>query len=450
YVRAYATNSIGTAYGNEVDFTTSLCNVDPPTVTTELISNITDESAQCGGNVTDEGGASVTARGVCWSTTSPPTVSDSHTIDGAGPGSFTSYITGLERGKRYFVRAYATNSGGTAYGNRPSFYTPDLPTVSTFDITDITDVSAQGGGNVGDTGGAAVTARGVCWNTSPDPDLNDGNYVGYTTDGTGTGSFTSSLTELSRHETYYVRAYATNMVGTRFGDNVKFTSYDPNTSLADYDGNVYPFVDIGSQTWMAENLKVTHYNNGIAIPIIEGATEWPNINEDSVKAYCWYENNASNGDTYGALYTWAGAMNGVESSDGNPSGVQGVCPDGWHMPSDAEWQQLEMFLGMTSMQASGTNWRGTDEGGKMKVQGTAFWTSPNVGATNESGFSAVPAGARYLDGSFNEMGGNTFFFTSTEYDPTYIWGRSLYYGNAQVRRTYSYKNFGFSVRCIKD
>ena len=144
-------------------------------------------------------------------------------------------------------------------------------------------------------------------------------------------------------------------------------------------------------------------------------------------------------------------MDGAGSSSTNPSGVQGVCPDGWHLPSDAEWKQLEMFLGMSQSDADGTGWRGTDEGGKLKETGTTHWNSPNTGATNSSGFTALPGGYRNRSGTVGSSLGNTaYFWSATEYDSSRAWTRSLYYSNSAVFRYYDYKDYGFSVRCTKD
>ena len=222
YVRAYATNSAGTAYGSEVSFTT-LQNVTLPTVTTSQVTNIQQTTATGGGNVTSAGGGTVTARGVCWSTSHNPTTSSSHTTDGSGTGSFTSSLTNLTPNTTYYVRAYATNSAGTAYGSEVSFTTLQnvtLPTLTTSQVTNITQTTATGGGNVTSAGGGTVTVRGVCWSTSHNPTTSSS----HTTDGSGTGSFTSSLTNLTPNTTYYVRAYATNSAGTAYGSEVSFTT----------------------------------------------------------------------------------------------------------------------------------------------------------------------------------------------------------------------------------
>ncbi|MBO7074301.1 MAG: DUF1566 domain-containing protein [Bacteroidales bacterium] len=203
-----------------------------PTVTTSAPSNVTTNSATCGGNVTSDGGATVTARGVCWSTSQNPTISNSHTTDGTGTGSFTSNITSLAESTTYYVRAYATNSKGTAYGVQQSFTTNSggssttTPTVTTSTPSNVTTNSATCGGNVTSDGGAAVTARGVCWSTSQNPTMSGS----HTTDGTGTGLFTSNITGLAENTTYYVRAYAINSEGTAYGTQHSFTTNSGGSS----------------------------------------------------------------------------------------------------------------------------------------------------------------------------------------------------------------------------
>ncbi|MBR0072882.1 MAG: T9SS type A sorting domain-containing protein, partial [Bacteroidales bacterium] len=185
-----------------------------PTVITNTVSNITDTSAVCGGNVTSDGGAPITARGVCWSTISNPTINSSHTHDSSGTGIFTSNVTGLTTGTTYYIRAYATNSVGIAYGNEDTIMTWTIPTVTTDTASSITDTSAVCGGNVISDGGAPIIARGVCWSTTPNPTISNNHTV----DSTGTGHFTSNITGLINGTTYYVRAYATNSVGTAYGN----------------------------------------------------------------------------------------------------------------------------------------------------------------------------------------------------------------------------------------
>ena len=203
---------------------------DAPVVTTTAISAIETDSATSGGNVTDDGGGTISARGVCWSTSSGPTTDDDKTTDGTGTGSFESDITGLTHSTKYYVRAYATNGAGTSYGDEVSFTTTAAmaPTVTTADISEITATTATAGGTVTDDGDDTVTARGVCWSTSEEPTVDDNT----TEDGTGTGAFTSEITGLTADTAYYVRAYATNSVGTSYGEAVSFTT-DEETAAPD-------------------------------------------------------------------------------------------------------------------------------------------------------------------------------------------------------------------------
>ncbi len=216
FVRAYATNATGTAYGNEYFFTT----INVPTVVTDQVSLVTGISATCGGNVTLNGGAMVTERGLVWNTTGDPTKDDSFLILGEGHGAFSGEITGLTIGTDYYVRAYAINIIGIAYGETKMFTTQNFATVLTAEVTDITYTTATGGGNVTSDGGALITQRGVCWNTTGSPTVTDSK----TSDGTGTGTFVSKLTGLAANNTYFVRAYATNSIGTTYGPEISFAS----------------------------------------------------------------------------------------------------------------------------------------------------------------------------------------------------------------------------------
>ena len=220
YVRAYSTNSVGTSYGSQLALTTT---IGIPSVATSSISSVSYTTCSGGGNVTSSGGANVTSRGVCWSTSQNPTTANSKTLDGTGIGSFVSSITGLTPGATYYVRAYAINSAGTAYGSQETVTTIPLsaPVLTTTSITSITTSSASSGGNVTSDGGATVSARGVCWSLTANPTVSNSK----TTNGTGTGSFSSSITGLTTKKTYYVRAYATNSQGTSYGNSVTFTTY---------------------------------------------------------------------------------------------------------------------------------------------------------------------------------------------------------------------------------
>ena len=224
---------------------------------------------------------------------------------------------------------------------------------------------------------------------------------------------------------------------------------DDIQTVTDYDGNKYQTVMIGNQVWMTENLKTIHYADGTSIPLVEDNGAWDDLGYTD-KAYCYYDNSSSNGNTYGALYSWAAAMNGEISSNNNPSDVQGVCPDGWHLPSDNEWKELEMFLGMSQESADSSRWRGTDEGGKLKETGYEHWIDPNTGATNESGFTALAGGWRDTYGDFNYLDKFADFWSATEVDSSNVWFRDLGYSYSEIWRNNDYKNYGSSVRCLKD
>ncbi|MDD4641356.1 MAG: hypothetical protein PHF92_08390 [Bacteroidales bacterium] len=220
YLRAFAINEVGTAYGNSLSFETLELKI--PEITTNEISEIKFTSATSGGIITSDGGSSVNTFGICWSTNSEPTISDNITVDSVEINEFISRLTNLTPGTTYYVRSYATNSIGTGYGNTIVFQTHETPILSTKEELHIKFISASCGGNISSDGGFAITARGVCWNTSPDPTINNSR----TNDGTGTGVFDSELKRLTANTTYYVRAYASNEIGTIYGNTVIFKTLE--------------------------------------------------------------------------------------------------------------------------------------------------------------------------------------------------------------------------------
>ncbi|MCK4607706.1 MAG: fibrobacter succinogenes major paralogous domain-containing protein [candidate division Zixibacteria bacterium] len=210
-------------------------------------------------------------------------------------------------------------------------------------------------------------------------------------------------------------------------------------TVTDCDGNVYPTVLIGDQCWMMENLKVTHYRNGDPIPQVTDGGTWSGL---SSGAYCNYDNDEGNVTTYGRLYNWYA----VDDS-------RNIAPAGWHVPTDEEWKQLEMYLGMSQAEADDDGSRGTDEGGKLKETGTTHWQSPNIGATNESGFTALPGGYRLAGGTggtFDHMGYYATLWSSTVDYSILVWYRGLHHYSLQVVRSSNAKYQGFSVRCVRD
>ena len=243
YARAFAVNGAGTSYGNEVSFTTLAPSI--PSLTTKSISGISSYIAGSGGVIATDGGSPITARGVCWSLNPSPTIANAKTTDGSGPASYNSTLTGLNPLTAYYVRAYATNALGTAYGNQVSFTTTDLvtpgpsvPTVGTSTSAITGSSTASSGGYVSSDGGSAVTARGVCWSTTQDPTLAS---TCSTDGGTGVGFFASTVTGLSGcGVVYYVRAYATNATGTGYGiQNTVSTGLLPTVTTAAVTGIAY-------------------------------------------------------------------------------------------------------------------------------------------------------------------------------------------------------------------
>jgi uncharacterized protein (TIGR02145 family) len=417
-VRAYATNSVGTSYYSQAPFKTLATS---PALTTTDITSVTTYSFNTGGIITNNGGADITSRGVCWSLIENPTISDNKTSDGSGIGTFASPITGLNPGTTYYVRAYATNSAGTSYGNQLAIKTiTALPTIVTVLITNITSSSGKGGGNITSDGGGSVIAKGICWSKTSNPTIADNK----TTDGRGSGSYYSQMTGLTEKTTYYVRAYATNSVGTSYGNQLDFTTtpYQPT----DFEGNTYSTVTIGTQLWMQDNLKSTKYNDGTPIPLVTDNYSWTNTSQ----GYCWYNNDAATyKDTYGAMYNWYAVNTGK------------LCPIGWHVPSNQDWIILSDYLGSLLVAAD-----------KLKEMGTLHWNSPNEGATNESKFTALPGGYRSgNDGAFFSVKDNGTWWSSTSTNSTTAWMRCItLYETRNLRVISGDMRYGGSVRCIKD
>jgi uncharacterized protein (TIGR02145 family) len=305
-----------------------------------------------------------------------------------------------------------------------------LPEVTTMAATSIFADRANCGGTVVSDGGSMVTVRGVAFGTATSPTTSGS----VTNNGSGTGTYTSTLAGLSALTTYYARAYATNSVGTAYGNEVSFTTTSVpaftcgTSSITDIDLNIYNTVQIGTQCWTQSNLTVSKYRNGDNIPNITDGTQWSQTNISSTGAWCNYNNDASNGTTYGKLYNWYAV---------NDS--RGLCPTGWHVPSDSEWTALHTYLGGTSV-----------AGGALKS--TTGWNSPNTGATNSSGFTGLPGGSRVDIGHFgNEIAGYAgMWWSSTFASYNFAWGHYFYHNYVAVYRQSLEARGGFSVRCIKD
>ncbi len=256
YVRAYATNARGTSYGEQKQFTTAN---GLPTVTVSNITNVTATSAVCGGSISDNGGFAVTDKGLVWSTAQYPTLSDNHISLGSGDTPFTGSMTELTIGTTYYVRAYATNANGTSFSNQRSFTTGNgLPTVTTTAPT-LTDSTVATGGNVISDGGFPVTARGICYGPLPNPDLTA--TYNHTSNGSGTGYYSSSFSLPGGSGTYYIRAYATNEIGTVYGEQVTITHPYDYLPTFTFDGHTYRVAPVANNTmnWPDANSYCSNY-----------------------------------------------------------------------------------------------------------------------------------------------------------------------------------------------
>jgi uncharacterized protein (TIGR02145 family) len=414
-----------------------------PIVSNQMVS-LTSCTASLTVNVSDDGGSPVTSRGVVWSTSPNPTITSSKVIEGNGKGLFSTTLPNLAPNTTYYIRAFATNEVGTGYGSEikvTTFTGTAVPTVTTIPISDITSTTVKSGGIVTGDCGSVVTTRGVVWSTSPNPTI---SLTTKTTNGSGIGSFTSILINLVPKTTYYVRAYATNSAGIGYGNEITFTTLEstnvmgiscPGTpTVKDIDGNTYNTVQIGTQCWTKENLKVTKYRDRSVIPLDEsGGTAGNGTGRTwstrTTGARTVYGHNATNLANYGYLYNWYAVAD-----------TNGVCPNGWHVPSDSEWTTLTNYLGGESV-----------AGGKMKTDGTTYWNSPNIGGTNESGFSILPGGFRYESGVFSSIRDYAIFWSVTKTNDTHAWYRSKSnIGTGLGRGNGRWMIAGASIRCLKD
>lgn len=305
---------------------------------------------------------------------------------------------------------------------------PKLPTITTTVVSDIQIQTAVSGGEITDNGGAEIIMRGVCWREEQNPTITDNK----TENGIGDGSFISPITELEVGKTYYVRAYATNVVGTNYGNEESFTVPTSGAYTDTRDNNIYKWTKIGDQIWMTENLAY--------LPKVHSNVDFANKGNNKEPAYCVYDYTGSdvstakaqdNYKTYGVLYNFYV----IDQTN--------VCPDGWHVPTDDEWATLLTYLG-------------GEAGGKLKERGTTHWHTPNTGATNEMSFTALPGGNCFNNGSFVALGFTGYWWSSTEnddiesYQKPAAWYLNLYYLSNTLNKNSGDKDVGLSIRCIKD
>ena len=375
------------------------------------------------------------------------TILSPYTLIGTTSADIISYSdTGLTPFKHYTYQVYAINAECTSEpSNQITLYASVItaPVITTSAVSSINTSTAICGGTIVSDGGGSITARGVCWSTSPEPTV---ALPTKTVNGSGIGTFVSNLNGLLTNTTYFVRAYATNAYGTFYGPNINFYTADPSIPyFFDIDGNKYLEVNICNQTWMQSNLTVSKYTDGTEIPQV---SPWQLSNQNlTTGAWCyWYQypgyipSTNYHGIIYGKLYNWY-AVAGIHdaASWSNPGLRKKLAPNGWHTASDAEWSTLTSCLGGEF-----------NAGGKMKETGTTHWSSPNTGATNSSGFTALPGLRVFSNGGYCTIGSTAYWWSSTEYAGNAAWTRYVGSGSQNLSRNSMGKGVLYSVRCVKD
>ncbi len=311
---------------------------------------------------------------------------------------------------------------------------PSLPQLSTFNTTDvglITETTASITASVSSEGGSAITAKGICWSTNHNPTIADNKTsnrhsgsitTNHTTNGTGGTSFTALLTGLTSQTTHYARVYATNSFGTGYSNEVSFTTAGSDTTVMDIEGNIYNVVVIGTQTWMKENLKTTKYNDGTNIPYVPDSAQWSVL---ATPGYCYYDNNQANQTVYGNFYNWYAINTGK------------LAPAGWHVPTAAELLTMSNYLGGDSI-----------SGAKLKAI-SPLWTS-NATNNNISGFTGLPSGYRFNNGTYTSIRLAGGWYGSDQYDAAKGQGCSVLNTFINLFRGRESKKSGYAVRCVKD
>jgi uncharacterized protein (TIGR02145 family) len=397
-----------------------------PVVTTKDVTETGVNIYVCGGNIVTGGSSSVIKKGVCWDVNPSPDISDKTSYSSDASDNFVCYVNGLSAGTTYFIRAFATNSEGTGYGNELTFTTvaDKKPTAETLPATNPSLTAVVLNGKVDANGFETTVSFEYGETTGYGSSLSLDKVYLFSND------IRVILNGLKKSTTYHFRIKAISSIGTSYGSDESFTTSDSAAapinfnqkltygSVTDIEGNVYKTIKIGTQTWMAENLRVTRYNDST-------------LYTNTYPVCSWYNNDsAAFKDVYGGLYNWS-------YIDRFSNGDKNVCPTGWHIPGDGDWTTLTDFLGGESTAAD-----------KLKEAGKSHWKDPNINATNESGFTALPGGFYMGEGS---LGNNGFWWSSslnTEINPSDVWIRIMYYQSGFVTRTYT--KGGFSIRCIKD
>lgn len=367
-------------------------NLVPYLYTTPVI-NITGTTATCGGIMDTtvsikSRNASITSRGLCWSSsTTSPSIDDSKVMCGSGNSPFTGQLTGLSANTLYYVRAFAESSEGVGYGNPLQFNTTTIGKIETIVPLDEDrgETWAICGGNVLNDSNAAVITRGVCWGLTINPTIANSKTV----DGSGLGPFKSTITGLKVGTSYSVRAYATSSLGTMYGKNIPVMTYTPPGNCTDIQGNVYKTIRVGAQVWMAENLRETKTQSYDNIPLATDNSAWALLGPH----YC------DNGN-YGKLYNWQAVTTVIVKGGG---WQRGIAPNGWRMPTDEDWQILEDYLTKKSVSLSST-------GFNPLLGGYRSENGDRAGEGNYAGWWSVSpadslsvASSRYIENDLSQL-----------------------------------------------
>lgn len=408
-------------------------------------------------DVWDLGSTACDERGVCWSTSHNPTIADNHTQNGTGSGTYTANITGMTAGTTYYVRAYAHDGDGYVYSDEITLPIT-APVVVTTTVTKQSNTKATLSGDITTLGDVSCVA-GICLSTSANPTIAD-TYQSITV--TSTGEYSIDFTGLTAGTTYHYRAYAHNTSGYAYGADATFVAAPCNglATISDIQGNDYEVVAIGSQCWTQRSMHTTKYADGTDIdfgsPYYSGTDVDNGNNHYSTSTgyyYTPYNNNDATSSTtadeliqkYGYLYNWKAATKG-ESGDN----VQGVCPDGWHVPTSTEWNSLKSY----ASQHWGCSASGTNHDAKA-LSSTELWASSSTACTpgnnraqnNVSGFNAYPAGIYNPNQGYVLHTQFVNFWTSTYEYYTAIGYQTQDMG---VNTTGDWQKFAFYVRCVKD
>jgi len=450
YARAYATNAVGTGYGDVVDFTTE---IGLPAVALDSITNIGSSYATCHGALLTDGGDATAVVGLCWSANPTPTLTDNHVEWNGTVGAFQQIIGGIHDTLCY-VRPYATNAMGTVYGNILSFAPDTIPTSVHLSLIHLDHNYATMRVTIVCDSSAAISNRGLCLDTLPQPDLSNRNFPTTSTDNV----FDILVDSLERASTYYLRGYCVSNGTLLFSDDYLLLTVAEDgqpcigtPTLTDHEGHVYNTVQVGSQCWMRTNLYTTHYTDGTAIPY--GGT--------GAGAYSMYEPyyykltyNTDLLPTYGYAYNWKALTQNSTTTNVN---VQGICPDGWHIPDASEFGVLRNYTGAHYACGEDTN---SVAKALADVSGWNTSTancSPGAYPSNNNltGFSAYPSGGHYQytfqvgEVAYIWSRTNHYTFDSTPYY-SYAHVFKISYNGQMLAEASYYYDRAFPVRCVRN